>query len=252
MSAVFDLGLRCATSCAVARMLSGDDDVAAVDHLLARYRKARKINDAQCAAETSSAARSSLEAWPSSSRAEAEDSRVAQRSLEIAQRQMEIASDCEALVRTFRPRLLARHRQLYDVLRYEELSQRGRAAIQPQHALVLASDEFHSHHQHDMAADHQAQMEPQMTLHRRMPLADAEAQLASVEGRHFEAFPDLATTAARAFEGDAIDALTHAGALVDHVFAEPDASGPPQDDDYRADQCDVVDVLVTGRPHRDE
>lgn len=127
VSAVFDLGLRCATSCAVASMVSNEEQnaEALVKHLLSKYREARSIKG-DCEEESPAG---ELEC-------EEEKERVKKRSVEIAQRQLDIAANCENIVKSFRPRLRAKHRELCDSLRLEQ--DKRVAARRDQH-LVMAS-----------------------------------------------------------------------------------------------------------------
>jgi len=155
VSAVFDLGLRCATSCAVKRMLPSSDD-GVIDYLLDRYRSARKIE------EDDDEARPAAVDEP----ARAADSVVAQRSVEIAQRQMAIAAECENMLRSFRPRLRARHRELCEALRFEDLATKGRHSSWPSTIGLASADTPH------------LQMEHHMNLHRRM-LGTRALQLAT-------------------------------------------------------------------------
>lgn len=200
VAAVFDMGLRCATACAVARALPGGVNLDAVDYLLSRYRQARRIKSARrtahrrhdtvSATSVGSTERDEANGYSSAQTAITPadvirvSNGVSQRSLEIAQRQMAVIAKCEHTLRKFRPRLCALHRELRESLRYDQLNIPSPSrSLPPQVAGALEYrrariDAMVAQEPHDTTtANHHVLMESQMNLHRQMLVTRAEAQL---------------------------------------------------------------------------
>lgn len=100
VSAVFDVGLKSSTSLAIFDQLP-TTDLGAVEHLLATYRSARRVSEVDHHV--------------------AKKQRIADRGIDIARRHIDLVADSEDLVRLHRPRLRARHRELSEALRFDDL-----------------------------------------------------------------------------------------------------------------------------------